>query len=142
MRVAVAIIASLIALASADAQKAVVTVGTGFVSPIDNAGLHLQGSVALSPHRRFFPRADFVLEQGSHRNLLLLGNLVYAPHGGYRGLYALAGIGAFLDNGPHALATGGIGLALPSVWRAPLAIEVRMMSHPDAHALITLLVQP
>jgi hypothetical protein len=143
MKLVAVVVASLVLAGSASAQRSITPwLGTGLQSPVDDAGLHVQGSLAIGQSKRIYPRADVLMENGPQRNLLITGNIVLRPSAGLSGVYALVGAGTFLDNGPHGLVLGGVGVDMPRVWHTPLALEARVVSHPDAHGLITLLVRP
>ena len=103
MRLVAAVVTSLIFAGSASAQRSITPwLGTGLQSPVDDAGLHIQGSIAVGQAKRIYPRADVLMENGPQRDILLTGNLVLRPSPALRGVYAVVGAGAFLDNGPQS----------------------------------------
>jgi hypothetical protein len=143
-----ALVTCLIACASsaADAQwKPGVMVGTGFQNPIStevDIGLHMFAAIHLGRPHALYPRFDVLLEQTRTRNILTFANLVYAPLKRRVAPYAVAGAGAYFDNGTPFVGALGVGLDLSTAWRAPLSIEGRFVSAPDPHLLLTLAVRP
>ena len=116
--------------------------GVGFVSPVNDPGLHMFSAFDFAPQRSLRPRVDLILEQSHERELFALGNLVYAPWKNRRLPYAIAGGGLYLEAGSPFMTTIGAGVNLDDVWRAPLLVEARILTAPDAHLMLTLALRP
>lgn len=130
------------AFAPANAQHASrLLVGTGFVSPATDPGMHMLAAVDLSLGA-LRSRADFIVEQTRVRSVLAFANVIYSPLRQPIEVYGIAGAGSYLDNGPRLAGAAGIGIASHTVWRAPLALEARVFTAPERHVVLTLGVRP